>query len=63
LIVFEQQPGVAVRKEIFRLRGLLASSKVRHPGASIAPETAAQLRALIDWNLPGADLRRPIPVV
>ncbi|MGH8629749.1 MAG: dihydrodipicolinate synthase family protein [Burkholderiales bacterium] len=62
LIVFEQQPGVAIRKEIFRLRGLMVSSKVRHPGAGITPETAAQLRALLDWALPGADLKRPIPV-
>ena len=37
LVVFEQQPGVAVRKEILRLRGLLDSSRVRHPGASIQP--------------------------
>jgi 4-hydroxy-tetrahydrodipicolinate synthase len=62
LIVFEQQPGVAIRKEIFRLRGLISSSRVRHPGASINPETAAQLRALIDWTLPGADMRSPITV-
>jgi 4-hydroxy-tetrahydrodipicolinate synthase len=60
LIVFEQQPGVAIRKEIFRLRGLLDSAKVRHPGASISQETSAQLRALIEWTLPGADLRQPL---
>ena len=29
LIVFEQQPGVAVRKEILRLRGLLSSRQLR----------------------------------
>lgn len=60
LIVFEQQPGVAIRKEIFRLRGLMLSSRVRHPGASITAETAAQLRALLDWLLPGADLGQPV---
>jgi 4-hydroxy-tetrahydrodipicolinate synthase len=60
LIVFEQQPGVAIRKEIFRLRGLIGSSTVRHPGASISPDAAARLRKLIEWTLPGADLRRPI---
>ena len=32
VIVYEQQPGIAVRKEIFRLRGLLKSNRVRHPG-------------------------------
>jgi 4-hydroxy-tetrahydrodipicolinate synthase len=40
LIVFEQQPGVAVRKEIFRLRGLITSSHVRHPGRSNPPSPA-----------------------
>jgi 4-hydroxy-tetrahydrodipicolinate synthase len=60
LIVFEQQPGVAIRKEIFRLRGLMRSSRVRHPGGGIMPETAAQLRTLLDWLLPGADLEQPL---
>jgi 4-hydroxy-tetrahydrodipicolinate synthase len=60
LIVFEQQPGVAIRKEIFRLRGLLKSGRVRHPGGSITQETAAQLRELIGTILPGQDLTRPI---
>jgi 4-hydroxy-tetrahydrodipicolinate synthase len=60
LIVFEQQPGVAIRKEIFRLRGLMLSSRVRHPGASITAETAAQLRTLLDWLLPGVDLGQPV---
>lgn len=62
LIVFEQQPGVAIRKEIFKLRGLISSSRVRHPGANITAETTAQLRALIDWTLPGVDLRSPVTV-
>lgn len=60
LIVFEQQPGVAVRKEIFRRRGLLASARVRHPGAALAPSSAAQLDALLAW-IPGeADLALPL---
>lgn len=62
LIVFEQQPGMAIRKEILRLRGLIAGSKVRHPGADLDAETARQLAALIGALLPGTDLRRPIPV-
>ena len=37
LVVFEQQPGVAIRKEILRRRGLLASARARHPGATISP--------------------------
>lgn len=60
LIVFEQQPGVAIRKEIFRMRGLLKSSRVRHPGGSILPETAEQLRKLLDTVLPGVELTRPL---
>jgi 4-hydroxy-tetrahydrodipicolinate synthase len=60
LIVFEQQPGVAVRKEIFRLRGVLESAKVRHPGGALHPATADQLRSLLDAILPGEDLSQPI---
>ncbi len=62
LIVFEQQPGVAIRKEILRLRGAISSNRVRHPGASIQPTTAAQLRVLIEQVLPGVDITRPIQV-
>jgi 4-hydroxy-tetrahydrodipicolinate synthase len=60
LIVFEQQPGVAVRKEILRLRGVIKGSRVRHPGASIQPAVAEQLRSLLDQVLPGVDLTKPL---
>lgn len=60
LIVFEQQPGVAVRKEILRRRGLLAHATVRHPGASIDPATSRQLDALLARILPEVDLSRPL---
>ncbi len=60
LIVFEQQPGVAIRKEILRLRGAIASSSVRHPGGALQSATAVQLRALIDSLLPGQNLSRAI---
>ncbi len=60
LIVFEQQPGVAVRKEILRLRGWIKSNRVRHPGAVLAPATGEQLRSLIEQVLPGADLTRSL---
>lgn len=60
LIVFEQQPGVAVRKEILRRRGLLAGAAVRHPGAGLPAGSAAQLDRLLAHALPGADLTRPI---
>lgn len=62
LIVFEQQPGVAVRKEIFRLRGAIGSALVRHPGAALQPATADRLRRLLDTILLGQDLSRPIVV-
>ncbi|HYL17859.1 MAG TPA: dihydrodipicolinate synthase family protein [Burkholderiales bacterium] len=60
LIVFEQQPGVAVRKEILRLRGVIKGSRVRHPGMSIQPAVAEQLRSLLDQVLPGVDLAKPL---
>jgi len=60
LIVFEQQPGVAIRKEILRLRGAINTSKVRHPGADLQPATAEQLRKLLDALFPGQDLSQPV---
>lgn len=62
LIVLEQQPGVAVRKEILRRRGVLASSRARHPGASISAPMAAQVESLLARTLPGVDITRPIAV-
>jgi 4-hydroxy-tetrahydrodipicolinate synthase len=60
LLVFEQQPGVAIRKEILRRRGLLATNRVRHPGATADPATSAQLLRLLEATFPGADLTRPL---
>ena len=60
LIVFEQQPGVAIRKELLRRRGLLASARVRHPGATISAAQSLQLDALLARTLPGVDITRPI---
>ena len=60
LIVFEQQPGVAVRKEILRMRGLIASSKVRHPGADVQPAVGEQLRRLLAAMLPEVDITQPL---
>ncbi|BCR06675.1 dihydrodipicolinate synthase family protein [Desulfuromonas versatilis] len=60
LIVFEQQPGVAVRKEILRRRGLIAGGKVRHPGGGLNPHAAAQLDQLLQQLLPGVDLGAPL---
>ena len=62
LIVFEQQPGLAVRKELYRMRGLLDSHRVRHPGATIDDPTAQQLRAVVERVLGDVDLTRPVAV-
>lgn len=43
IIVYEQQPGIAIRKEIYRLRGLLSDTHVRHPGKNIHQFTKQQL--------------------
>jgi 4-hydroxy-tetrahydrodipicolinate synthase len=60
LIVFEQQPGVAIRKDLLRRRGLFASARVRHPAATISPAQSAQLEAIVARTLPGVDITRPI---
>lgn len=60
-MVFEQQPGVAVRKELYRIRGLIASNTVRHPANAIAPALATALQAELARALPGVDLKQPLP--
>ncbi|MFO1319435.1 MAG: dihydrodipicolinate synthase family protein [Burkholderiales bacterium] len=62
LIVFEQQPGVAVRKEILKRRGLIDGGTVRHPGAGLAPGATESLDRLLETTLPGVDLKRPLDV-
>ena len=62
LIVFEQQPGVAVRKELYRLRGLIECAHVRHPApAGAAPALAKALAEQVARSLPGVDVSRPLP--
>jgi 4-hydroxy-tetrahydrodipicolinate synthase len=60
LIVFEQQPGLAIRKEILRRRGLLSSARVRHPGQTITAAQSAQLDTILSRTLPGVDIAQPI---
>lgn len=62
LIVFEQQPGVAVRKEILRRRGLLSAATVRHPGGALPPGATDQLDRLLTATLGASDITRPIAV-
>ncbi len=51
LLVFEGQPklGVAIRKEILRRRGLIATALVRQPGPQLAPGIADDLEETLDW--------------
>lgn len=60
LITFEQQPGLAIRKEILRQRGLITCNRVRHPGATITPVVATEVAALIKRTLPGVDITQTI---
>jgi 4-hydroxy-tetrahydrodipicolinate synthase len=67
MIVYEQQPSVAVRKEVYRLRGLLDCNTPRHPAATIAAYAAEQLRATIERVLPATAtdaslLHAPLPL-
>ena len=62
LMVFEQQPGLAIRKEILRLRGLIDHARVRHPGGNIDPASAAQLAHLLERTFPGQDLKQTVGV-
>jgi 4-hydroxy-tetrahydrodipicolinate synthase len=62
LLVFEQQPGLAIRKEILRIRKLITCNRVRHPGATIDAANASQLKSLLDATFPGQDLTKPVLV-
>ena len=62
LMVFEQQPGLAVRKEILRRRGLISCGRVRAPGGNIDAGTASQLENLLARSFPGQDLRKAVTV-
>lgn len=62
LIVFEQQPGVAVRKAILRRRGLLSTATVRHPGGALPPGAGEQLDRLLAAALGAEDITRPVVV-
>ena len=62
LIVLEQQPGgLAIRKEIYRLRGLIDSSHLRRPGKNISPTLVQTLQKELERSLPGVDIAKPLP--
>ena len=60
LIVLEQASGVAVRKDLFRRRGLFRSARARHPGASISSALSQQVDTLLGLTLGDTDITRPI---
>ena len=62
LIVFEQQPGVAIRKKILQLRGLLRCGQVRHPGGKCDQAADELLQDLLCRTFPGQDLSRPLTI-
>ncbi len=62
LLVFEQQPGLAIRKELLRLRGVIASNRVRHPGATIDAATSAQLQQLLATTFHGQDITQVLAI-
>ena len=49
LVSYENQPGfgLAIRKEILRRRGAIASAKVRAPGPRLVPDDVAELDRLL----------------
>ncbi len=51
LLVFEGQAGIgmAIRKEVLRLRGVIKSAYVRQPGASIDEVSEQELHRTLDW--------------
>lgn len=56
LLRYEFQPGIglAVRKEIYRLRGAIGTAYVRHPGAQIDAELRRELSQLLKFAPPAA---------
>ena len=63
LIVFENQPGVAIRKEIFRRRDLIAHAVVRAPGSGISPTASTQLDELLVRTFGDLDLTERLELV
>ncbi len=62
LIVFEGQPGVAVRKDLFRMRGLIPTSTVRKPAPSITDPARAQLEDTLRRVLGNVDITSPLQI-
>lgn len=62
LMVFENQPGVAIRKEIFRRRGMIENATVRGPAPPITAFANGQLDQVLDRVLGAVDLSQRLEV-
>lgn len=62
LLVFEQQPGVAIRKEILRRRGLIESNRVRYPASSVDDATTTRIEKLLALTFPNQDITKAVEV-
>ncbi len=61
LIVFEQQPGgLAIRKEIYRRRGLIDCATLRHPGGTLTPILQLAIDEQLHRSFPGINLSHPL---
>jgi len=47
---FQEGIGMAIRKEVFRRRGVLADAATRAPGAVLDPGTRAALDRVLGWT-------------
>jgi 4-hydroxy-tetrahydrodipicolinate synthase len=55
---FQEMLGVAIRKEVFRRRGLLADASTRAPGAVLDEATRAALDRVLAWTAAQEGLAR-----
>ena len=55
---FQEGIGMAVRKEVLRRRGALATSALRAPGAKLDAVTIAALDRVLDWVHAGHPMKR-----
>ena len=62
LIVYEQHPGVAIRKELLKMRGAISTSTVRSPGGQGNESIQNTLTRLLSKVVPNQDLSKPIKI-
>jgi 4-hydroxy-tetrahydrodipicolinate synthase len=62
LIVYEQHPGVAIRKELLKMRGAIRTARVRSPGVQGTDSIHKTLSKLIQYAMPSQDITRPVHI-